>query len=78
MSAELFRQLRRIESRAERGIQGTPAEISDRRRRVRLELLRQHLNSNVDFLRAAHLGGASGQQSVSAANVRSAPRSTKR
>ena len=33
---------------------------------LRLELLRQHLSSNVDFLRAAHLGGASGQQSVQA------------
>ncbi len=29
-------------------------------------MLRQHLTSNVDFLRAAHLGGASGQQSVQA------------
>jgi [protein-PII] uridylyltransferase len=29
-------------------------------------VLRQHLTSNVDFLRAAHLGGASGQQSVAA------------
>src|SRR5919198_568793 len=66
MSAELFRQLRRIESHAERGFVGTPAERADRRRRLRLELLRQHLHSNVDFLRAAHLGGASGQQSVQA------------
>src|SRR5712691_4474954 len=30
------------------------------------DLLRQHLTSNVDFLKAAHLGGASGQQSVQA------------
>src|SRR6202007_2709186 len=29
-------------------------------------VLHQHLASNVDFLRAAHLGGASGQQSVQA------------
>src|SRR3970282_729405 len=36
------------------------------RRRVRLELLRQHLAQNVDFLKAAHLGGASGQLSVQA------------
>src|SRR5215813_123909 len=66
MSAELFRQLRRVEAQAERGFAGTPAERADRRRRLRLELLRQHLSSNVDFLRAAHLGGASGQQSVQA------------
>ncbi len=66
MSGELFRQVRRVEVEAERGFNGTPAERADRRRRLRLELLRQHLSSNVDFLRAAHLGGASGQQSVQA------------
>jgi [protein-PII] uridylyltransferase len=66
MSTELFRQLRRVERQAERGLAGTAADRSDRRRRLRLELLRQHLHSNVDFLRAAHLGGASGQQSVQA------------
>src|SRR5205823_3462770 len=66
MSTELFRQLRRVEAQAERGFDGAPAERADRRRRLRLELLRQHLTSNVDFLRAAHLGGASGQQSVQA------------
>jgi len=66
MSTELFRQLRRVEAQAERGLQGSAAERADRRRRLRLELLRQHLASNVDFLRAAHLGGASGQQSVQA------------
>jgi [protein-PII] uridylyltransferase len=66
MSTELFRQLRRVEAQAERGFDGPPAERADRRRRLRLELLRQHLQSNVEFLRAAHLGGASGQQSVQA------------
>src|SRR5512132_2484120 len=66
MSAELFKQLRRVEAQAEKGIEGQPAERAERRRRLRLELLRQHLTSNVDFLRAAHLGGASGQQSVQA------------
>ncbi|HYB43969.1 MAG TPA: [protein-PII] uridylyltransferase [Candidatus Methylomirabilis sp.] len=66
MSTDLFRQLRRVETQAERGFAGSPAERADRRRRLRLELLRQHLTSNVDFLRAAHLGGASGQQSVQA------------
>jgi [protein-PII] uridylyltransferase len=66
MSADLFRQLRRVESQAERGFEGTAAEGAERRRRLRLELLRQHLAQNVDFLKAAHLGGASGQQSVQA------------
>src|SRR5512139_770588 len=66
MSAELHRQIRRAEARLEKGWGGTPAELADRRRRLRLDLLRQQLSSNVDFLRAAHLGGASGQQSVQA------------
>src|SRR5215510_9003077 len=66
MSGDLFRQVRRVEAQAERGFEGTAAERAERRRRLRLELLRQHLSSNVDFLRAAHLGGASGQQSVQA------------
>ena len=66
MSAELFRQVRRVEGQAEKGFEGEPAERAERKRRLRLELLRQHLSSNVNFLRAAHLGGASGQQSVQA------------
>ena len=66
MSAELLRQVRRVEAQAEKGFDGSAAEIAERRRRLRLEVLRQHLSSNVDFLRAAHLGGASGQQSVQA------------
>ncbi len=64
MPADLFRQLKRVEAQAERGFDGTPSERAERRRRLRLELLRQHLSANVDFLKAAHLGGASGQQSV--------------
>src|SRR5258705_1802157 len=66
MSADLFRQVRRVEAQAERGFEGTAAESAERRRRLRLELLRQHLSQNVDFLKAAHLGGASGKQSVQA------------
>ena len=66
MSAELLRQVRRVEAQADKGFDGSVAERVERRRRLRLEVLRQHLTSNVDFLRAAHLGGASGQQSVAA------------
>ncbi|HET8575908.1 MAG TPA: [protein-PII] uridylyltransferase [Methylomirabilota bacterium] len=66
MPSDLLRQVRRVEAQAEKGFDGNPAERAERRRRLRLELLRQHLASNVDFLRAAHLGGASGQQSVQA------------
>src|SRR5262247_604210 len=66
MSAELYRQIRRAESRAGKGLDAGSSELGETRRRLRLEQLRQHLSSNVDFLRAAHLGGASGQQSVQA------------
>lgn len=66
MPADLFRQLRRVEGRADKGLGGPVAEQAERRRRRRVEILRQHLVSNVDFLKAAHLGGASGQQSVQA------------
>src|SRR5512146_71362 len=66
MSAELYRQLRRIETHADKALRGSPSERADRRRRLRLEILRQHLQDNVHFLRAAHVGGASGQQSVQA------------
>jgi [protein-PII] uridylyltransferase len=66
MSAELLRQVRRVEAQADKGSDGSAAEWAERRRRLRLEVLRHHLTSNVDFLRAAHLGGASGQQSVAA------------
>src|SRR3972149_5698944 len=66
MPGELFRQVRRGEAQAENGLEGAPGERAGRRRRPRPGPLRQHLTSNVDFLRAAHLGGASGQQSVQA------------
>ncbi len=66
MSTELFRQLRRAEAKAARGPDEGEAGPADRRRRVRLDLLRHHLHTNVEFLRAAHLGGASGLQSVHA------------
>ena len=58
--------MRRVEAQAEKGLAGAPAEWAERRRPLRLELLRPHLTSNVHFLRAAHLGRASGQHSVQA------------
>src|SRR3989304_1201049 len=66
MPGELFRQVRRGEAQAEKGLGGAPARRGGRRRAPRPALPRQPLPSNVDFLRAAHLGGASGQQSVQA------------
>src|ERR1700736_2346890 len=66
MCAELLRQARRAETQAEKGFDGGAAELAERRRRLRLEVVRPHLASHADFRRAAHLGGASGQQSVQA------------
>ncbi len=66
MSAELFRQLRRAEVQLEREFQGSPAELADRRRQLRLDLLRQHLAAGYQALKARHAEGASGQESVRA------------
>src|SRR5262249_4668365 len=66
MSADLFRQVRRVEAQAERGFEGTAVKGAERRRRLRLGILRQHPSQNVHFLKAARRGGASGQQSVQA------------
>ncbi|MBI4610966.1 MAG: [protein-PII] uridylyltransferase [Candidatus Rokubacteria bacterium] len=66
MAAELFRQLRRAETELERSFLGSAAELADRRRRVRLDLLRQHLAAGYDSLKARHAEGASGQESVQA------------
>src|SRR4026207_316682 len=66
MSADLLREVRRVEAQADKGCDGGAAELAERRRRLRLEILRQHLSPTLAFLRAARLGGASGQQSVQA------------
>ncbi len=66
MSAELFRQLRRAEAQLERTVYDSPPALADRRRRLRLDLLRQHLAFGYHSLKVRHVGGASGQESVQA------------
>ncbi|MEK6529977.1 MAG: nucleotidyltransferase domain-containing protein, partial [candidate division NC10 bacterium] len=66
MALEVFRQLRRAEADLQRTWEGPPAELADQRRRLRLNLLRQHLDSALGSLRARHAKGASGQESVQA------------
>ncbi len=64
MALEVFRQLKRAEVELQRTWEGPPAELADQRRRLRLNLLRQHLDSGLGSLRARHAKGASGQESV--------------
>lgn len=66
MALEVFRQLKRADARLQRTWKGPPAELAAERRRLRLALLRQHLDAGLDSLRARHAGGASGQESVQA------------
>lgn len=66
MSAELFRQLRRAEAQLERAVHDSPPTLADRRRSLRLDLLRQHLAFGYHSLKARHVEGASGQESVQA------------
>ncbi len=62
----LARRLRRAEAELSQTFQGPDAERRDRRRRLRLELLREHLTGAYARLRTRHAGGASGEESVRA------------
>ena len=66
MSAELVRQLKRAEAQLQRAFAGSPPELADRRRRLRLDLFREHLLSGRRSLKTRHDEGASGQESVQA------------
>jgi [protein-PII] uridylyltransferase len=66
MAPEVFRRLRRAESRLQRAFDGAPVELADRRRRLRLTLLRQHLDAGFSSFKARHVEGVSGQESVRA------------
>ncbi len=66
MAHEVFRRLKQADSRLQRTFKGSPAELAAERRRLRLSLLREHLDSGLASLRARHVGGASGQESVQA------------
>lgn len=61
---DLYGALRRAEGELARGFRGSGAELAARRRRLRLDLLRQHLASAYEGLRARHRGGASGRESL--------------
>lgn len=61
---DLAGALRRAEGELVRGFRGTAAELAAKRRRLRLDLLRQHLTSAHEGLRARHEGGASGRESL--------------
>jgi [protein-PII] uridylyltransferase len=60
----LSHRLRRAEAGLRRGFEGPDAEWGERRRRLRLDLLRGHLQTAYDELRSRHEDGASGAESV--------------
>jgi [protein-PII] uridylyltransferase len=60
----LARRLRRAEAELQESFTGPPADWPDRRRRLRLEFLREHLTAGHARLRARHADGASGEESV--------------
>jgi [protein-PII] uridylyltransferase len=57
-------RLRRAESELSRRFEGSGAEWRERRRRLRLEVLREHLAAGHTRLRSRHADGASGEESV--------------
>jgi [protein-PII] uridylyltransferase len=62
MAETLAARLRRAEAALRRGC--PDAEWSERRRRLRLDLLREHVTAEYDRLRSRHADGASGAESV--------------
>ena len=66
MAETLAGRLRRSEAALREGFTGSEAEWGDRRRRARLDLLREHLTAAQERLRRRHAGGASGAESVRA------------
>jgi [protein-PII] uridylyltransferase len=64
MVETLARRLRRAEDELSERFTGAAAEWPERRRRLRLELLREHLTAGYDRLRTRHADGASGEESV--------------
>ena len=66
MAQEVFRRLKRAEAELQQGFEGPSGELADQRRRLRLNLLRQHLVAGLDSFKARHVDGASGQEPVRA------------
>src|SRR3990172_12875891 len=67
MAVSLFREVKRAKTKFEKAFAGSRSEdLSESRRRLRLDLLRQHFSSGVGSLKARHAEGASGSESVQA------------
>ncbi len=66
MADTLARRLRQAEEALQRSFSGPDVEWPERRRRLRLEVLREHLAGAYERLRSRHEDGASGEESVRA------------
>ena len=66
MAEPLAGRLRRAEAALRESFAGPEAEWLERRRRVRLDLLREHVTTGYDRLKTRHADGASGAESVRA------------
>jgi [protein-PII] uridylyltransferase len=64
MTDTLAHRLKRAEQDLQSTFTGSEHEWSDRRRRLRLELLREHLAAAYERLKSRHAGGASAEESV--------------
>jgi [protein-PII] uridylyltransferase len=64
MAETLASRLRRAEAALRRSYLGPESEWPERRRRLRLDLLREHLLAGYDRLKTRHADGASGAESV--------------
>ena len=66
MAEPLAGRLRRAEAASRESFAGPEAEWLERRRRVRLDLLREHVTTGYDRFKTRHADGASGAESVRA------------
>jgi [protein-PII] uridylyltransferase len=66
MAETLAGRLRRAEATLRESFAGPEAEWPERRRRARLDLLREHVTTGYDRLKVRHADGASGAESVRA------------
>ena len=66
MAETLVGRLRRAEATVSQEFAGPEAEWPERRRRARLEVLREHVAAAYDRLKTRHADGASGAESVRA------------
>ncbi len=66
MAETLAGRLRRAEATLRESFVGPDAEWPERRRRARLDLLREHVTAGYDRLKVRHADGASGAESVRA------------